>query len=78
MVLGKVAAVSGTLMGVALIYRYVPAEKQDWSAIVPGIMPFFVLWNCVVALFQFYVQSFSYYRLVSGAFGVGIVILLSA
>ena len=78
MVLGKVAAVSGTLMGVALIYRYVPAEKQDWSAIVPGIMLFFVLWNCVVALFQFYVQSFSYYRLVSGAFGVGIVILLSA
>ena len=78
MVLGKVAAVSGTIMGVALIYRYVPAEKQDWSAIVPGIMLFFVLWNCVVALFQFYVQSFSYYRLVSGAFGVRIVILLSA
>ena len=78
MVLGKVAAVSGTLMGVALIYRYVPAEKQDWSAIVPDwVMLFFVLWNCVVALFQFYVQSFSYYRLEHlGAFGVGIVILL--
>ena len=78
MVLGKVAAVSGTLMGAALIYRYVPAEKQDWSTIAPGSVLFFVLWTCVVAFFQFYVQSFSYYSLVSGAFGVVIVILLSA
>ena len=49
MVLGKVAAVSGTFMGSALVYRYVPAEKQDWSATVPGS----ILWTCVVAFFQF-------------------------
>ena len=65
-------------MGAALIYRYVAAEKQNWSAIVPGSVLFFVLWTCVVAFFQLYVQSFSYYSLVSGAFGVVIVILLSA
>ena len=78
MVLGKVAAVSGTLMGSALLYRYVPAEKQDWSAIAPGSVLFFVLWTCVVAFFRFYVKSFSYYSLLSGALGVVIVILLSA
>ena len=78
MVLGKMAAISGTLMGAALIYRYVPAEKQDWYAIAPGSVLFFVLWTCVVAFFRFYVQSFSYYSLVSGALGVVIVILLSA
>ena len=78
MFLGKISGILGTLMTAALIYRYVPAVKQDWRAVAPGSILFFVLWTCVVAFFRYYVHSFSYYSLVSGALGVVIVILLSA
>lgn len=78
LIFGKLAGISGSLMAAALIYRYVPAVKQDWLATAPGSLLFLILWTCVVTGFRFYVQSFSYYSLVSGALGIVIVILLSA
>ncbi len=77
-ILGRLAGIVGAVMAAACIYRYVPSKRQTWSAVMPGSLLFFMLWTLIVTGFRYYIRSFSYYNLVSGALGVVIVILLSA
>lgn len=76
--LGRVSGIVGALLAAASIYRYVPSQRQTWYGVIPGSLLFLTLWTSIVTGFRYYVYSFSYYNLVSGALGVVIVILLSA
>ncbi len=76
--LGRLSGIVGAVVAASSIYRYVPSQRQSWYGVMPGSLLFLLLWTSIVTGFRYYVHSFSYYNLVSGALGVVIVILLSA
>ena len=78
MFLGKISGILGDIDDCGLNLPVCARSKTGLEGGSPGSILFFVLWTCVVAFFRYYVHSFSYYSLVSGALGVVIVILLSA
>jgi membrane protein len=74
----SMAGIFGTVMVTACIYRIAPNLRQRWIDVLPGSVLFFVLWTFIAGGFKYYVQSFSYYNVVSGVLGGVIVLLLSA
>ena len=74
----RMAGIFGTVMVTACIYRIAPNLRQRWIDVLPGSVLFFVLWTFIAGGFKYYVQSFSYYNVVSGVLGGVIVLLLSA
>jgi membrane protein len=76
--LRRTAGIVGAVAAAACIYRLVPSRRLSWLDVLPGSLLFLFLWTFIAIGFSFYVKSFSYYNLMSGALLAVIIILLSA
>ena len=68
----------GTIVVAACIYRLAPDIRQRWVDVLPGSVLFLVLWSAIAAGFTFFINSLSYYNIVTGLLSGVIVLLLCA
>lgn len=68
----------GTVAVVACIYRLAPDIRQRWIDVLPGSLLFLLLWSAIAAGFTFFIDSLSYYTIVTGLLSGVIVLLLCA
>ena len=74
----RATGIVGTLVVVACIYRLAPDVKQRWLDVVPGSVFFVALWSGIAAGFTYFIDSLSYYNVVSGLLSGVVVLLLCA
>ena len=74
----RATGIVGTLAVVACIYRLAPDVKQRWIDVLPGSLFFIALWSAIAAGFTYFIDSLSYYNVVSGLLSGVIVLLLCA
>jgi membrane protein len=59
----------------ALIYRYLPARRLRWRAIIPGAITAGVLWTVVLYLFSWYASNFRHFQVLYGSLA-GVILLM--
>ena len=74
----RATGIIGTLVVVASIYRLAPNVRQRWLDVLPGSVLFIVLWSAIAAGFTHFIDSLSYYTIVTGLLSGVIVLLLCA
>ena len=60
----------------AIIYKYLPATKVRWDAVIPGALFAGVIWVIVLQLFSWYTANIADYHILYGSLGELILLLL--